>query len=151
MGTFGGFWSSSYAPTSGFGYGVGMMNDADDIGNNDQMDGSWGLSIRCVHNSGSNPGGMIDPRTGQIYRTVELGDQTWMAENLNLNTAGSWVYNDDLANAATYGRLYDFPKACGVYLQLDYQSIGMSPLTDEKNVGYSVRCVKNQWYENHLY
>jgi uncharacterized protein (TIGR02145 family) len=157
-----------------------------------------------------------------------------MAENLNINIAGSWVYNDDLALAPTWGRLYNFEsagKACpegwhlpdtiewdrmisylggywiaggtmkeagtehwdspnygafngngfaaraagcrvpdsystdyyylnvyanfwtvseykydtaqGAYFQLDYQSTGLIMLSDEKNVGYSVRCIQN--------
>jgi len=108
MGTSGAFWSSSNAPTNEYGYGVGLDNEGGDIANNDEMDQSWGLSIRCIENSGSNAGQFIDPRDGQVYKTIGVGTQTWMSENLNFDTAGSWVYNDDIANAAVYGRLYGF-------------------------------------------
>jgi uncharacterized protein (TIGR02145 family) len=54
------------------------------------------------------------------YTIVQIGAQTWMAENLN-NTHYSdgtaiqhYVYNNDLANAAIYGRLYSwFPSMHG--------------------------------------
>lgn len=111
LGTYAGFWSSGIAPTSGFGYAVGVDNQGGDIVNNDELDESYGLSIRCIQNNGSNPGLLPDHRDGKIYKTIEIGTQTWMAENLNFDTAGSWAYNDDVANAAVYGRLYDFAQA----------------------------------------
>jgi PKD repeat protein len=64
-----------------------------------------------VSNGGGGAGTFTDPRDGQTYQTVEIGSQTWMAENLNYETSNSWTYNNDPGYGNIYGRLYNWEAA----------------------------------------
>lgn len=56
-------------------------------------------------------GKLVDDRDDQTYRTVIIGDQVWMAENLNFDDLTSSCYKNKNTNCEKYGRLYTWSNA----------------------------------------
>ena len=105
------------------------------------------VPLGCKTEAGDNCeyGTLTDDRDGQTYKTVKIGEQWWMAENLNYAYTGvpfkvgdftsdstSWCYDNDVANCAKYGRLYSWSAAM--------DSSGIVPGNTANGCGYGKYC-----------
>jgi uncharacterized protein (TIGR02145 family) len=79
---------------------------------------------------------LVDARDGQSYNTVQIGDQCWMAANLNIGTMipgtsnmtnngiiEKYCYGDNPANCNVYGGLYMWDEMMGYVTTQSVQGI----------------------------
>ena len=69
----------------------------------------------CVTTEFLNPevdyGELLDIRDNHVYRTVKIGNQTWMAQNLNYEIEPSYCMNNRTDSCFVYGRYYPYSVA----------------------------------------
>jgi len=111
------------------------------------------VAIKCKHCQSTLVTHFTDPRDGKVYRTVMIGNQVWIAKNLNFDCPNSKCYSNDPKNAEIYGRLYDWEtakKACppGWHLPSNEEWQTLVDFAGGEEIAGKRLKAKNGWNEN---
>ena len=124
-GSFGGFGGYAYfysSSPSGSNAWIRALSSSYTMVYRDVYNQAAGFSVRCLKDQQWQCGNPItDPRDQQIYGTVEIGEQCWIAENLNIgemingteemtdnSVIEKYCYGNNPAYCDEYGGLYQW-------------------------------------------
>lgn len=148
-----GKYSSSERSSSSMGTGSSGNLQEDSSSSQGENDVQSSSSEERVNWSYLNPeityDEVVDERDGTIYKTVKIGDQTWLAENLRYETSNSFCYKDDTSYCRRYGMLYKWSEATTVCLsgwrlpsKSDFENLILA-VGGEDNAGRALKSIDN--------
>ena len=140
--------SSSFAEVSSSSAIETFSSSIENVKSSSSVVESSSSEIIISSSSGISYGELVDERDGQVYKTVKIGNQTWMAENLNYAytepikvdyetiDSASFCNNNEPDSCAKYGRLYAWDLAmdcknkknhCDQFHDDNFKSRGICP------------------------